>query len=439
MGGLTRLVCLAALALPGLAAALEPPRESALDRLLRYVRIDTQSREGQDTVPSTANQFDLARLLAAELTTLGAEEVRVSEFGIVYARVRGNLPDTAHVPVVGFIAHLDTSPAAPGRDVHPIVHRNYQGGDIVLPANPTRVLRPVDTPRLGEMIGDDIVTADGTTLLGSDDKAGCAEILTLLDTLQTNPSIGHGPLAVAFTPDEEIGGSIAHFDIAAFGAQVAYTVDGADPGEIHDENFNMENVLVRFRGRMAGGMERGKVINALFAMADFVGRIPPELRAENTSGRTGYINPTGAAQPAFADAEVRLMLRDFDLQGLRDKEALVRQWLAETQAKYPDVPISLEPGPVHPNMKPLLDRYPEAVGHAVEATRRAGLTPKLLPVRGGTDGAELAVRGLPTPNLFTGGGNFHGPLEFNSRRAMDRTVETLVNLVEIYGGQGTQP
>jgi tripeptide aminopeptidase len=415
------------------------PAEGALDRLLRYVKIDTQSEEGQATVPSTARQFDLANLLASELKTLGAQDVRVSDYAIVYASVPGNLPASRPVPVVGFIAHMDTAPAASGTNVHPIVHTDYDGTDIVLPADPSQVLRPAQSPQLKSMIGDDIITADGTTLLGSDDKAGCAEIMTLLDTLQHNPDIQHGPLAIAFTPDEEVGNGITQFDVKAFGAQVAYTVDGGDLGVINDENFNMENVLIRFQGKMLGGMEKGKVINSLFALADFVSRIPPALRAENTTGRHGYLNPYDASQPTFADSQVRVMLRDFDVKGLADKEALLHRLLQKTEAKFPDVPATFEAGPVHFNMKQVLDRFPEVTRNAVEATRRAGITPRLRAVRGGTDGAALAVLGLPTPNLFTGGSNFHGPLEFNSRRGMEKTVETLVNLVQIYAEKATAP
>jgi tripeptide aminopeptidase len=209
-------------------------------------------------------------------------------------------------------------------------------------------------------------------------------------------------------------------------------VDGSDLGEIHDENFNMENVTIRFQGKMAGGMERGKLINALFALADFVARIPPDLRAQNTEGRAGYLNPYAASQPTFADAQLRVMIRDFDRQGLADKEALLRHLLLQTQDLYPDVPATFEAGPVNPNMKDFLDRFPEVTRNAVAATRRAGIEPQLKAVRGGTDGAELAVLGLPAPNIFTGGNNFHGVLEFNSRRGMEKTVETLVNLVGIY-------
>jgi tripeptide aminopeptidase len=430
-------LCALALAAPAALADVLPPAESVVDRFLRYAHIDTQSMEGQDRVPSTAKQFDLARLLAGELTGLGARDVRVTEHAVVYARFPGNVAAARQVPVVGFLAHLDTSPAAPGHDVHPVIHVNYDGRDIVLPGDPTQVIRPAQSPQLRGMVGDDVITADGTTLLGSDDKAGCAEILTLLDTLRRNPQLPHGELAIAFTPDEEVGTGASVFDVQAFGARYAYTVDGAEVGEIHDENFNMQNVLVRFGGRMAGGMERGKVVNALFAMADFVSRIPASMRAENTSGRAGYLNPYDASQPSFADAQVRVMIRDFERQGLLDKEALLRRLLQETQERYPEVAVTVETGPVHENMKEVLDRFPEVTRNAVEATRRAGIIPKRTALRGGTDGAELAARGLPTPDLFTGGANFHGRLEFNSRQAMERTVAMLVELVQIYAEEAT--
>src|ERR1043166_1341845 len=251
------------------AQTLKPPTESALDRFLRYVKIDTQSQEDQTTVPSTRKQLNLANLLAKELTAIGAENVRVSEFGIVYAMVPGNLADNSKVPVIGFIAHMDTSPAVSGENVNPIIHKNYQGGDIVLPNDKTQVITVEKNPVLKNLIGDDIITADGTTLLGSDDKAGCAEIMTLIDTLKRNPQIKHGTLAIAFTPDEEVGGGVDKFDVKGFGAQFAYTVDGEELGEISNETWNAETATVTVKGKNTHpGTAKGIMVNSLYAMAD---------------------------------------------------------------------------------------------------------------------------------------------------------------------------
>src|SRR5574339_224472 len=247
-------------------SALKPPTESALDRFLRYVKIDTQSAEDQTTTPSTRKQLNLANLLAKELTALGAQNVRVSEFGIVYATVPGHLADNSKVPVVGFIAHMDTSPEVSGANVNAIIHKNYQGGNITLPKDPTQIIKVDKTPVLKELIGDDIITADGTTLLGSDDKAGIAEIMTMIDTLKQNPQIKRGTIAIAFTPDEEVGGGIEKFDVKAFGAKVAYTVDGEELGEISDETWSARTATVTFQGKSTHpGSAKGIMINAMYA------------------------------------------------------------------------------------------------------------------------------------------------------------------------------
>ncbi|HEY2962481.1 MAG TPA: peptidase T [Pyrinomonadaceae bacterium] len=413
-------------------SGLKPPTESALDRFLRYVKIDTQSQEDQTTTPSTRKQLNLANLLAKELTALGAENVRVSEFGIVYAMVPGNLPDNSKVPVIGFIAHMDTSPAVSGENVNPIIHKNYQGGDIVLPKDPTQVITAAKNPVLKNLIGDDIITADGTTLLGSDDKAGCAEILTMIDTLKQNPQIKHGTIAVAFTPDEEVGTGIDKFDVKAFGAKFAYTVDGEELGEISDETWSARTATVTFRGKSTHpGTAKGIMINAMYAIADYLNRFPHEMLPETTEGRVGFVHPY-AGTIDVETSTLKILLRDFDVSGLDAKEKLLRDMVAETAAKFPEVKISIDVKENYKNMKEALKNYPELTNNAMEASRRAGLKPFLKPIRGGTDGSNLTFRGLPTPNLFTGGSNFHGKLEFNSRRGLEKTTETLINLVQIF-------
>jgi tripeptide aminopeptidase len=426
------VLCLFAAAGLRSQTALKPPTESAIDRFFRYVKIDTQSAEDQTTVPSTRKQLNLANLLAKELTGLGAQGVRVSEFGIVYAVIPGNLPDNAKVPVVGFIAHMDTSPAVSGANVTAVVHKNYQGGDIVLPKDPTQVITVAANPVLKDMIGDDIITADGTTLLGSDDKSGCAEIMTMIDTLRQNPQIKHGMLAIAFTPDEEVGGGIDKFDVKAFGAQLAYTVDGETLGEISNETWSARTATVTFQGKSTHpGTAKGIMVNALYAIADYLGRFPHDMLPETTEGRVGFVHPyTGALE--VEQSTLKILLRDFDMSGLDAKEKLLRDMVAQTQAKYPDVKISIEVKENYKNMKEVLKDYPQLTDNAMEASKRAGLKPYIRPIRGGTDGSNLTFRGLPTPNLFTGGQNFHGKLEFNSRRGLEKTTETLIHLVQVF-------
>lgn len=407
------------------------PKETVVDRFLRYVKIDTQSKEDAGTVPSTPTQREFANLLARELRELGAQDVRVSEHAIVYARVPGNLPDGSKAPVLGLIAHMDTSPEVSGANVRPILHTNYQGGDIVLPGDRAQVITVAENPVLKTMIGDDIITADGTTLLGSDDKAGCAAIMTLIDLLRQNPQIKHGPLAIGFTPDEEVGMGIEKFDVAAFGAQAAFTVDGGALGRISDETWSARSAVITFRGKNTHpGTAKGVMTNSVYALADFVLRFPADQRPETTEGRVGFLHPyTGTL--GVDESSLKVLLRDFETQGLDKQEATLRRMAEETRRKFPGVKIDIEFKESYRNMKEVLKDHPKLVAAAVEATRRAGLTPELKPVRGGTDGSRLTFQGLPCPNLFTGGHNFHGKLEFNSRRGLEKTTETLLHLVQV--------
>jgi tripeptide aminopeptidase len=331
------------LSLPAFTPAqIKPPKEPALERFLRYAKIDTQSKEDQETVPSTRKQLSLANLLAKELKEIGADNVRVSQFGIVYALIPGNLADNSKVPVVGFISHMDTSPAASGTNVISVIHKNYQGGDIVLPRDPTQVITVEKNPVLKDMIGDDIITADGTTLLGSDDKAGIAEIMTTIDTLLQNPQIRRGTIAVAFTPDEEVGGGIEKFDLKAFEAQLAYTVDGESLGEISNETWSARTATVTFKGKSTHpGTAKGIMINAMYALGDFLSRFPSDMLPETTEGRVGFVHPY-AGTIDVEESTLKILLRDFDLSGLEAKEKTLREMVTQTQARFPQAKISIE-------------------------------------------------------------------------------------------------
>src|SRR5688500_18520454 len=316
-------------------AQTKPPSESAMDRFLRYVKIDTQSAEDAGKVPSTDKQLGMARLLETELKVLGVQDVRVSEFGIVYGMVPGNLPDNSKVPVIGFIAHMDTSPAVSGENVNALIHKNYQGGDITLPKDPSQVISVAQNPLLKEMIGDDIITADGSTLLGSDDKAGIAEIMTMIDILKQNPAIKHGTIAIAFTPDEEVGTGIEKFDVKGFSAKFAYTVDGCPLGEISEETWSARTATVTFQGKSTHpGTAKGIMVNAMYALADYLARVPHDILPETTEGRVGFIHPyTGTVE--VEASTLNILLRDFDVSSIDDKEQLWRDMVKKTELMLP--------------------------------------------------------------------------------------------------------
>ncbi len=412
-------------------------KQELIERFTRYVKIDTQSKEDQDTIPSAHKIFNLANLLAKELKELGASNVRVSDNCYVYVTIPGNLADNSKVPAIGLISHMDTSPAVSGENVNPIVHKNYDGkSDIILPNDKTQIITVEKNPYLKELVGDDIITADGTTLLGSDDKSGCAEIMTLVDILIQNPQIKHGTIQVAFTPDEEVGNGAEKFDVKNFGAKFAYTVDGEELGEISDETWSARQATVTFQGKSTHpGTAKGIMINSMYAFSDFVSRFPKDKLPESTEKRVGFVHPYGGV----ADVEqssMKVLLRDFDMSGLDEKEKMLNEMVKATQTKFPDVKISMTVKEQYKNMKEVLKDYPEIVNNAMEATKRAGIEAKLKPIRGGTDGSRLTYMGLPCPDIFTGGQNFHGKLEFNSKKGLEKTVETLLNLVQIFAEKG---
>jgi tripeptide aminopeptidase len=403
---------------------------SALDRFLRYVTIDTRADESSTSSPSTPGQLVLQRLLADELRAIGLADVTLDEHGYLTA----TLPSTAghDRPAIGFVAHVDTSPEMDGAGVKPIVHRAWDGRDIVLPDDPTAILRAADDPVLASCLGHDIVTASGTTLLGADDKAGVAIVVAAAEYLARHPDIPHGPIRIGFTPDEEIGRGADRFDVARFGAVCAYTLDGGRAGELEYESFSADVMRVTFHGfNTHPGYARGTMRNAIKAAARFVDRLPADrLSPETTAGYDGYVHPY-QMEAAVDRTSVRVLLRDFDTAALRTQQALVEQ-LARAVAADTHTRVEFEVKEQYRNMREVLDRHPLVVERAREAIRRAGLTPIEKPIRGGTDGSRLSFMGLPTPNLFAGEHNFHSRLEWTSRQELDLGVRTVVELARLW-------
>jgi tripeptide aminopeptidase len=406
--------------------------DTVLDRFLRYVTYDTQSDEQSTTCPSTGTQLVLLRDLAAELNALGLTDAAVDEFGYVTATIP---PTTAkpNVPTIGFIAHVDTSPEMPGAGVKPIVHRRYDGRDLILPDDPAAILSAADNPALADRIGDDIVTASGTTLLGADNKAGVAEIVTAAAYLVAHPEIPHGPIRIGFTPDEEIGRGTDHFDVARFGALCAYTLDGGGRGEIETESFSADAMTLTFHGfNTHPGYAKGRMVNAIKVAAAFIDRLPHDaLSPETTGGHEGFVHPY-VVLAGVERTSVRVLVRDFSTPALLDKERMLERLAREAAAAYPGARVEVAVEESYRNMKEVLDQHPAIADHAREAIRRAGLEPVTRPIRGGTDGCRLSFMGLPTPNLFAGEHNFHSRLEWVSAQDMEKAVEVIVHLCQIW-------
>ncbi len=403
-----------------------------LDRFLRYVRYDTQSDEKSTAFPSTDKQLTLLRALTDELRAIGVADASIDEYGYVMATIPATTKK-AGVPTIGFLAHVDTSPEMPGAGVAPIVHRGYDGRDLVLPDDPTAVLRLHDIPALADQMGHDIVTASGTTLLGADNKAGVAEIMTAAAFLVAHPEIAHGTIRLGFTPDEEVGRGTQHFDVARFGAQFAYTLDGGRRGEIEMESFSADAMTVTFHGfNTHPGYAKGRMVNAIKAAARFIDRLPHDrLSPETTDGHEGFVHPY-VITAGVQTTSVRLLIRDFVTAALREKEQALEALAREVAAGYPGIRVEVTVDESYRNMKEVLDRYPAVVDHAREAIRRAGIEPITHPIRGGTDGSRLSFMGLPTPNLFAGEHNFHSRLEWVSVQDMEKAVEVIVHLCQVW-------
>jgi tripeptide aminopeptidase len=401
-------------------------------RFLRYVQIDTQSDEHSNEVPSTAKQLDLLRLLKTELEELGAADVCLTTYGCVLATI----PATAGVsgaPTVAFLGHVDTTPQFSGAGVKPIVHRQYDGSPIVLPDDPAQVLTTEQFPYLGQKIGNDIITASGTTLLGADDKAGVAICMTLARHLLQNPDIPHGDIRICFTPDEEIGHGVTHLTLEDLAADVAYTLDGGEQGELVYESWSADKAVVTITGVSAHpGYAFGKLVNALHLAAKLINLLPQHVRTpETTDGRQGFIHLYEMNGNASA-VELRFILRDFELDGLAAHGELLRTACAALGLSEPRAHMECTITPQYRNMRYWLEKDMRPVDLARQAMEQAGVTPIMRPIRGGTDGSRLTERGLPTPNLFTGMQEFHGPLEWISVQDMLKAVEVCANLASLW-------
>jgi tripeptide aminopeptidase len=405
---------------------------SVLQRFLKYVTYDTQSREGSDTYPSTTSQLVLLKDLVVELQQLGLEDAAIDSHGYVTASIPATSAK-AGVPVIGVIAHVDTSPEMSGANVRPIVHRNYDGGDLILPDDPSAVLRPADSPYLAECVGHDIVTASGTTLLGADNKSGVAAIMAAAEYLVAHPEIPHGVIRIAFTPDEEVGAGTRYFDVAAFGAAYAYTVDGGARGELEFESFSADAIVVTFKGfNTHPGFAKGRMINAIKLAATFITRLPPDrLSPETTDDYEGYVHPY-VVQASVEKTSVRLLVRDFVTAGLAEKEAWIQSLAHEVVAAVPGASVEFHIEESYRNMREVIDKHPIVVERARQAMARAGVTVKERAIRGGTDGSRLSFMGLPTPNIFAGEQNFHSRLEWVSVQDMEKAVDVIVSLARLW-------
>ncbi len=404
---------------------------AVLERFLRYVRYDTRADDRSEHHPSTPGQLVLLNDLAAELRAMGVKDAAVSPHGCVTATVVATSAKSS-VPTIGLIAHVDTSPEMSGAGVSPIVHRHYDGGDIRLPDDPSVVLRAAEIPALADRIGDDIVTASGTTLLGADDKAGVAEIMTAVEYMVGHPEVARGPIRVAFTSDEEIGRGTRDFDVKAFGARYAYTLDGGARGDLEFESFSADGVTMAFEGfNTHPGYAKGRMVNALKAAGAFLASLPRALSPETTEGYEGFVHPY-LLRGGVDRAEVRLIVRDFETRALAVKEALLEALARAAAAGVAGVRVSISIEEQYRNMREVLDGHPDVVECAREAMRRAGVTPRERPIRGGTDGSKLSFMGLPTPNLFAGQQNFHSRIEWVSVQDMEKTVDTIVQLAQVW-------
>lgn len=404
---------------------------TATERFLKYVQIDTQSDPNSSSCPSTEKQKNLGKLLVQELLEMGIKDAEMDEHGYVY----GTLPSNSNkkIPVICFCSHMDTSPDCTGENVRPIIHRNYDGKNIVLPKDETQVLRPSEHPALLDQIGNDIITADGTTLLGADNKAGVAEIMDAVYQLLNNPEIKHGDIKILFTPDEEIGRGVDKVNLKKLGADFAYTMDGETRGHIEDETFSADGLTIHIQGVASHpGFAKDKMENAIKIASDIIAALPKDkLSPETTSGREGFVHPVSISG-GMESAIVQFIIRDFDTAKLAEHEKFVDSITQRVLKNYPGSTYRIETQNQYRNMKEVLLQHPQLVWFAEEAVRRAGMNPVSGGIRGGTDGSRLSFMGLPCPNIFAGEHAFHSKLEWVSIQDMQLAVDTIIHLVQIW-------
>jgi tripeptide aminopeptidase len=406
-------------------------KNTATERFLKYVQIDTQSDPYSDTQPSTAKQMDLSKILVEELLQIGIEDAHLDEFGYVYATIPSN--SMKHVPTICFCSHVDTSPDCTGESVKSIIHQNYQGQDLVLPDDNTQIIKLLEHEDLAHQIGNDIITASGTTLLGADNKAGVAEIMDAAYHLIHNPDLKHGAIKILFTPDEEIGRGTAAVDLKKLGANFGYTIDGETLGSLEDETFSADGVKISITGvSQHPGFAKGRMESALKIASEIVSKLPKNtLSPESTEGMEGFIHPTNISGMVEM-ATVEFIIRDFTVEKLHAHELVLREIMNNVLRNYPSSKATFEVHEQYRNMKEVLDKVPHVSEYALEAIRRSGLEANRRSIRGGTDGSRLSFMGLPCPNIFAGEHAFHGKHEWVSVQDMEKAVETIVNLCQIW-------
>ena len=401
--------------------------EKILDRFLRYISVDTQSNEESESQPSTAKQLNLLKMLCEELNKMGVEAT-LDEFGYVM----GSIPGNVDAPAIGFIAHVDTAPDASGKDVKPQIIDRYDGGAIDLKGVPGLQLKPEEFPEMLHYVGETLITTDGTTLLGADDKAGVAEIMTAVQYIVEHPEFKHGPLKIGFTPDEEIGRGVVKFDVKRFGADYAYTMDGGEIGELEFENFNAASAKIHVQGRnVHPGSAKGKMKNAILIGQEFNSLLPIEQRPEYTEGYEGFFHLI-SFKGAVEEADFAYIIRDHDRRKFEDKKTLIGKVADFINAKYGEGTVQLTVKDQYYNMREQVEPHYHIIEKAVKAMEMAGIEAKIQPIRGGTDGANLSFKGLPCPNIFAGGLNFHGKMEFVPLRSMEKASEVILNIVKLF-------
>lgn len=407
-----------------------------VERFLKYVTYNTQSDEESSTVPSTEGQLVFARALKEELEAIGLKEVSLDEKGYLMATLESNLGEDKEVPTIGFIAHMDTSPDMSGENVKTQLIKNYDGGDIVLNEEEGIILSPLDFPELKDYVGRDIITTDGTTLLGADDKAGIAEIITAMEYLLENPEIKHGRIRIGFTPDEEIGRGADFFDVKKFAADLAYTVDGGPLGELEYENFNAAAARISIKGTSVHpGTAKGKMVNSLLIASELINKLPAEETPAETEGYEGFYHLV-SVKGNVEETKLYYIIRDFDKINFIKRKTNLEEIVQDLNKKYDRARIQLKITDQYYNMKEIIENNKEIIDTAYQAMEEISIRPLITPIRGGTDGARLSYMGLPTPNIFTGGHNFHGKYEFIPVFAMEKAVELIVKIAELYGQKG---